>query len=291
MNRNEQDPGDLGASDHALSRRMREAAHTVGAGAHLPPASDVRARGRQRRRRRSAGLVAAAALAVVGVVTGTSALLGSPGAPASPATNPPAWSVGVATPSHSTGTAPDVGTPTPSTFGSSTPTSGSSTTTESTPPTDPETSVPSESASMLDGGRSFDLVTPDGQWLAPNVEGGVSVVAQPEPGGVSTSWLVSPVDDGRMRLETVTTADGRPLCLHVLSDGVVGLDVCDDTDPSQLLEVTVSQVADGGALSVTVASGGVFVAVVDGTLTTTTDAARATVFSAVDRGPFVRQTS
>lgn len=117
----------------------------------------------------------------------------------------------------------------------------------------------------------------------------MSVVADPEPGGVSASWLFDPVADSRARLETVTTADGRPLCLHVLGDGVVGLDVCDTTNPTQVLDVTVAD-ADGTTPTLTVGSGGSYAAVVDSKLTTTNDPAQATAFTVVDRGTYVRPT-
>ena len=239
------------SDDDPLATHLRQTSALAGAGGRLPAADRVRARGVQRRRRRAADTVLAAAAAVVVAVTGTSAFLNA-APPDSPATVP--------SPAPST---PPVA-PTPST---ETPVTGETQVTLETPTGDP----------LTDGTHAVDLLFPDGRYLAPNVEGGVSVETTPDPAGVSPSWVVTPTGDGHVRLVTVTTTDGLPSCLHARDDGVVGLDRCDDTNPTQVFDPPTDPL--------TLTAQGWSVTVVDGDLTTTADPAQATTFTLVDRGP------
>jgi hypothetical protein len=248
-------------SHDPVARRMQEAAGRVVSVAELPPAARIKARGAQRRQRKTTLSVLAAATAVI-AVAGASLLISGNDARVSPATPSIQASPGSSTQSMV------------SSF-----TSPSASPTESASPT---TTSPAGDSHLFDGSHAVDLRTLDGGWLAPNVEGGASVVAQPDPGGVPTSWVITPAGEGLVRLITVATTDGRPSCLHALADGVVGLDFCTDSLQTQIFTLNKPAQSDG---QVSFASGGVYVAIIDGGLTTTADPARATIFTAADRGP------
>lgn len=273
MSDNDRRPPDGTADlEELVAHRMQEVSGRVQRDGQLPAVASIRARGEQRRRRRTSATVVAASVAVIAAVTGASLLATTNNDSVPPATAP----------SSVQSPAPTSGSPTDS--ASAQTTDPQTEQIEPTAPATPTVGPTAGSSGLFDGSHAVDLRTADGNLMAPNVEGGVSLVAEPEAGGVSTSWVITPAGNGTVRLVTVTLTDGRPSCLHALPDGVVGLDFCDDGVPAQVFDLTGAGAASEPPV-VTFGSGGIYVAVVDGSLTTTDDPARAATFTVADGGP------
>lgn len=92
---------------------------------------------------------------------------------------------------------------------------------------------------LLDGTRRVDVELYTGQWLVPDVEGGLTAVDQPARADLPSSWVFTPVSPEATEHLVVTeaTTDGEPMCLRVVDVETVSLSRCDPADPAQLVRV------------------------------------------------------
>ncbi|MFD2772456.1 hypothetical protein ACFS33_19180 [Cellulomonas phragmiteti] len=169
-----------------------------------------------------------------------------------------------------------MGSPTP---GTTAPAPADPTTEPADDPT--ETTAPGEA--LLDGTRQVDVQTYGARWVTTSVEGGITTVADPAESDVPTTWVIEPASDGGHLMRSTATVDGRDLCLNAPGNDVLGLETCDATSPSQLLDVGSLDQPEQVSI---VTADGYLVADPDGGLALASDASGpGTVFVLVDRGP------
>ena len=136
---------------------------------------------------------------------------------------------------------------------------------------------------LLDGTRLVDIQTYGAEWVTTTVEGGVTTVADPaEAGGVSTTWVFTPLDDGTFQVRTTATTDGQSSCLSLPGDDVVTVATCDEAAADQRLDVGALDQPEQVNIS---SAAGVVVADQEGGLALDPDpSSPASVFTLVDRG-------
>ena len=154
---------------------------------------------------------------------------------------------------------------------------------DSTTSSTDEPASPGTSVDLLDGTHTVDIQTYADEWVTTTVEGGITTVADPaEAGGVPTTWVVQPLDNGGFHVQTTGTTDGKSFCLSLPGDDVVTVAPCDAASLDQQLDVTTLDQPDQVNIS---SSAGVVVADPNSGLALEPDpASPASVFTLVDRG-------
>lgn len=139
-------------------------------------------------------------------------------------------------------------------------------------------------SALLDGTRRVDVQLYTGQWLVPDVEGGLTAVDQPERAELPSSWVFTPVSSAGTQHLVVTeaTTDGSPMCLNVVDVETVGLARCDPADPAQLVTVAELDVPEQVGISTAL---GTLVSGTDGRLAVAASPDEPnSVFTLVERG-------